>query len=153
MSNQFINHEKGVDITWKTATDLIGKYNEHDDKWTVEVKIDTDADDSRFETKTLSAFRINIKELLPLLTTGIDGEEVNDLLIMLGYNDGKTKIRGIDEPRVGFTTILAGVDKDDNIIRTGHNKIQDYMDTVPPKKLKQIDFKDLHQWKPLESKS
>lgn len=137
MANQFIQIDKGVDIPWDIAKKLIGHYNEKDEKWKM-------PDDS-----ILSGFRINISELLPVLLTNHPDQNVKELLIVLGYNDGNIDVNnnGKKDERTGFTAILMGVDDNQEIITTGHGKIQDYLDTVPPNTLKKIDSKDLHQWR------
>lgn len=138
MANQFLAIPKGLDISWSVATDLIGQYNNHKDRWKTP------------EGDTLSAFRISVEDLHHVITSDFANQSVKDILIVLGYNDKNIDVNGngIPDERKGFTAIVIGVDSDNEIIRTGTENIQDYLDTVPPdnNKPNPVDGKDLHEW-------
>ncbi len=134
MTFNLIKSIGGEVIDWEIAKELISKYNTHIGRWRGQNDV------------TLSAFRIELGKIGLLKEVELEGPEAKYLLIVPGYNDGTVQAPGTTTtPRKGFTTILMGVDENDNIIRDGSFSMLDFLDTIPPNNLNKIDGKHLHE--------
>ncbi|GAB5418860.1 MAG: hypothetical protein Crog3KO_01590 [Crocinitomicaceae bacterium] len=123
----------GAFIDWDTAKQLISSYNQQPTKW-------KDENDD-----TISALRIDIDSLKDILDNKII-ENAQDLIIVLGHNNGRITTPNIPNPRTGFTTILMAVDSNNDMIITANDGIADFLDTCPSVCPNKIDGKQLHEW-------
>lgn len=126
-TNGFVPVEdKSIPITFDDAKDLIGNYNDLPNEAKLKVLI-------KGQQEVLHGFTFDIEHALELAQ--ING--VKSLFLAIAYK--KNQPSGKPD---GYTTVLFGMDENDNLITTDR-KMYDYCDPCPDRCPKNVKLEDL----------